>query len=230
MGYTPVFDSVFQGSLCGHYPETAAWLFLLALADKNGHVDSSPHYISAITGMPVEDLEACIAKFCGPDDKSRTTDNDGRRLELIDPARPWGWKILNHSKYREKARKAAYDAARVEDGRNAERMRNRRRPDATRADPPSDADADTNADTNKEEEAAAFWIPECPKDMDVSSEHRAFCQWYGERGKPPTSTGWRRWVLKAKERGTYAKQKPRPPTEEEIRAERARIIAAQDAA
>lgn len=214
MGYTPVFDSVFQGSLCGKYPETAAWLFLLALADKNGHVDKSPNYIAAVTGMPVDDLLKCIEEFCKPDERSRTTDSDGKRLELIDPSRPWGWRIINHGKYREKARKAAYDAARTASGEDAARKREERghknSPDVSRAVPLSDADS--NADTNKEE-AAAIRIPECPQDMNVASEHRAFCQWCGDKGKSPTELRWRSWVLKAKQSGRYEKRRVPPPEE-----------------
>lgn len=230
-GYTPVFDSVFEGSLCGKYPETAAWLFLLALADKNGHVDKSPNFISAVTGMPVDVLERCIREFCEPDEKSRTPDSDGRRLIPLDPDRPWGWLIVNHGKYREKARKSSFDAARVADGRNAERMRQRKAgPDGTRADPPSDADADSNADLRKEEEAAAFDISECPRDMDAHAEHKRFVLWCGEKGQGPTAVRWSRWVSSAKQSGRYDKCKPRPPTEAEIRAERQRIAKAQDAA
>ena len=227
-----MFDSVFQGSLCGKYPETAAWLFLLALADKHGCVDASPNYISVITGMPVEDLEHCIRQFCEPDPNSRTPDSDGRRLELINPERPWGWRIINHGKYREKARKAAYDAARTASGEDADRKRREREPvprcpDVSRAVPLSDADA--NTDSNKEEEATAEHYLDCPKDMDVAGEHRTFCQWFRDAGKAPTVVRWRRWVNGAKQSGNYAKCKPRPPTEEEIRAERNRIALAQDA-
>lgn len=146
-GYTPIFGSVFRGTLCGKYPDTAAWLFLLALADKHGEVDMTTQYISAVTGMPVDDLAACIERFMQPDPCSRSAAEEGRRLVLIDPARPWGWRIVNHSHYREKARKMAFDQARIEDGRNAERMRTRRdptRPDATRADPPSNANTDSD--------------------------------------------------------------------------------------
>lgn len=226
MGYTPVFDSVFEGSLCGKYPETAAWLFLLALADKNGHVDKSPNYISALTGMPAADLLKCIEEFCKPDEKSRTTDHDGRRLELIDPTRPWGWRIINHGKYREKARLAAKTAAEVASGKNKERM-DRRLPPLTA---PQTADADSYADSNKAEEAAAMDFSECPRDMDATAEHKTFCQWCGEKGKAPTIVRWRRWVNGAKQSGRYAKQKTRAPTEEEIRAEHNRIARAQDAA
>jgi hypothetical protein len=157
-GYTPVFRSVFEGTLCGQYPDTAAWLFLLALADKNGHVDKTPQYISAVTGMPVADLVGCIERFMEPDAASRSGAEEGRRLVPIDPERSWGWKIVNHEKYREKARKAASDAERVASGRDAERKRleRERQRDVSRAVPRSpaesravrlsDADADTDSD------------------------------------------------------------------------------------
>ncbi len=155
-GYTPVFRSVFEGTLCGQYPDTAAWLFLLALADKNGHVDKTPQYISAVTGMPVAELVGCIERFMQPDPASRSDAEEGRRLVPIDPERSWGWKIVNHEKYREKARKAASDAERVASGRDAERKRLERERAASRAVPRSpaesravrlsDADADTDSD------------------------------------------------------------------------------------
>ena len=163
-GYTPVFKSVFQGSLCGKYPDTAAWLMLLALADKNGEIDSTPQYISAITGMPVDILQECIERFMQPDPMSRTPDNDGRRLELIDPDRGWGWRLVNHGKYREKARQAAQSVRQIEDGRNAEKVRrykerqvldttgHRETPQDTaghRQTPPDTlSNANTNANTN----------------------------------------------------------------------------------
>ncbi len=157
-GYTPLFRSVFSGTLCGQYPDTAAWLFLLALADKNGCVDCTPQYISGVTGMPIEDLTQCIARFCEPDPNSRTAAEGGRRLVPIDPTRAWGWRIVNHTLYRERARKAAYDQRRIDSGENAERMRRRyasstgnidpTRPDATRADPLSNTNTNTN--TNEE--------------------------------------------------------------------------------
>jgi hypothetical protein len=151
-GYTPVFRSIFEGTLCGQYPDTAAWLFMLALADKNGHVDKTPQYISAVTGMPVAELVGCIERFMQPDEHSRTASEDGRRLVLIDSSRSWGWRIVNHEKYREKARLAAKSAREAEDGRNAERLRDRRRPPVTAGDPLSNANANTNA--GKESEGA----------------------------------------------------------------------------
>jgi hypothetical protein len=145
-GYTPIFDSVFQGSLCGKWPDIGIWALMLAMQDKNGEIDAHPSYIAMVTGCPVDQVEAAIARFCEPDPSSRTPDEDGRRLIPI-PGRGFGWTVVNHRKYREKARKASFDAQRSADGRNAERMQERRadprRPAQTRADPPSDSDADS---------------------------------------------------------------------------------------
>jgi hypothetical protein len=154
-GYTPLFDSVFHGSLCGRWPDIGIWALMLAMQDKNGEIDAHPSYIATVTGCPVEQVEAAITRFCAPDPASRTPDHDGRRLEPI-PNRGFGWIVLNHRKYREKARLLSREVSRVESGANRERMAARRaqtpadprRPTGTTADPPSDSDAD--ADSNKE--------------------------------------------------------------------------------
>lgn len=125
-GYTPLFSSVFSGSLYGKYPDTAAWIFLLALADKHGVVDMTPEYIAGVTGMPLADLNSCIARFLEPDPKSRSPENQGRRLVPVDPARAWGWRIVNFVKYRERARLASKAASEIESGKNAKRMKARR--------------------------------------------------------------------------------------------------------
>lgn len=153
-GYTPVFDSVFTGSLCGQYPDTAAWLFMLAMADHQGHIDRTPEYISSVTGMPLADLRACIDRFMQPDPNSRSLAEEGRRLVPIDPARPWGWKVVNIGIYRKKAanRRA------IESGENATRMAQRRPartsedqigPARTSGDRDSDSYTDTYTDRAK---------------------------------------------------------------------------------
>jgi hypothetical protein len=172
-GYTPIFDSVFQGSLCGKWPDIGIWALMLAMQDKNGEIDAHPSYIAMVTGCPVEQVEQCIRRFCEPDPSSRTPDEDGRRLIPI-PGRGFGWTVVNHRKYREKARKSSFDAARVADGRNAERMKTRadpRSPAQTRRDPPSDSDANTN--TNSKKGAAAPFIEGLdPKAWEAWTEYR----------------------------------------------------------
>lgn len=149
-GYTPVFSTVFTGSLYGRYPDTAAWLFLLALADKHGNVDMTAEFIAGSTGMPLADLKACIERFMQPDPASRSAAHEGRRLIPIEPGRPWGWTIVNHSLYKEKARLMGKAERERESGANAQRMKDRRRPPKTAADPLSYADAYTDSDKKSE--------------------------------------------------------------------------------
>lgn len=159
-GYTPVFQSIFSGSLHGQWPDVGLWLCMLAMADRRGHVDCTPKFISSITGLPVSEVQDCINRFLERDDFSRTRENEGRRLELIDPARAWGWKIINHAHYREKARLMAKDSARTESGRDAERKR------AARSSPPL-SPASPLSDKTKQDK----------KDMSTSSTALVFDHW-----------------------------------------------------
>lgn len=128
MGYTPLFDSLTSGTLCGRWPDIGLWPIVLSLSDKHGVVDVTPTYIASITGLPVEDVVACMQRFCEPDPYSRSQEHEGARLVLLDPGRPWGWKIVNHGKYREKARLAQREVERVRSGENRDRMKKKRDP------------------------------------------------------------------------------------------------------
>lgn len=131
-GYTPLFSSLTTGTLCGRWPDIGLWPIVLSLADRHGIVDVTPQYIAGVTGLPSNDVAACMSRFCEPDAYSRSAAQSGARLTLLDEHRDWGWQVVNHRMYREKARKSAFDSARAADGRNAERMHDR---DQTRADP-----------------------------------------------------------------------------------------------
>jgi hypothetical protein len=162
-GYTPVFSSVLDGTLYGKWPHTGVWLCLLSQCDWQGNIDVVPKLLASKIGVPEEVLMQCIADFMSPDLGSRTGDMEGRRLELIDPTnRNWGWRVINHGIYREKARKSAYDAERTRSGKDAERKRAERAerernagkdavprsPDASRRVPLSDSDSDSNPNTH----------------------------------------------------------------------------------
>lgn len=127
MGYTPLFDTVLDGTLYGRWPHTGIWTCLLSQCDRRGQIDVVPALIAAKIGVPVSLLLECIADFMRPDPGSRTGDLEGRRMELIDPSsRQWGWRVINHTSYREKARKSAYDAERTESGADAARKKEAR--------------------------------------------------------------------------------------------------------
>ena len=131
-GYTPLFGSIVTGSLSGRWPDIGLWCVLLAMADRDGVIDASEDYISTVTGLAIDDVVACIARFCKPDPRSRRPDEHGARLVPL-PGRGFGWRVVNHSHYRTKARKIGSDARRAETGENAARMAARR--EATRPDP-----------------------------------------------------------------------------------------------
>ena len=118
------------------------------MADKYGEIDCTPAYISSVTGLLLAEVEGCLARFLEPDEYSRTQTEDGRRLVLIDANRPWGWRIVNHGKYKEKARLASKNAREVESGENAARLA---RPPATaedrRAPPPTASHTHTHTQT-----------------------------------------------------------------------------------
>lgn len=114
------------GTLYGRWPHTGIWACLLSRASREGLIDETPQALAAAIGVPVETLTTCIRDFMNPDPDSRSPEHDGRRLALIHEHRSWGWRVINHAKYKEKARKRVYDENRTASGDDAERKRNDR--------------------------------------------------------------------------------------------------------
>lgn len=69
---------------------------MLAMADRKGRVWASLPGLANRARVTLEEAETAITLFLSPDKYSRTTDNEGRRIEPIDG----GWRLLNHEKYR----------------------------------------------------------------------------------------------------------------------------------
>ena len=100
MAYTKLFSSIITSTIWTEDDCTRiVWITLLACADKNGEVQASIPGLARIAGVKVADAERAIQKFLSPDKHSRTKDDEGRRLEVIDG----GWALLNYQKYREMA-------------------------------------------------------------------------------------------------------------------------------
>lgn len=154
-GYTPLFGSLTTGTLCGRWPDIGLWPIVLSMSDRHGVVDVTPDYLSRVTGLPLAEVVACMERFSKPDPYSRSDSEGGARLVLLESHRDWGWKIVNHGFYREKARLAQREVERVATGANKARMASRtpadpRSPPVTTADPPSDSDSDS--DSSREEQ------------------------------------------------------------------------------
>jgi hypothetical protein len=228
-GYTPLFDSLTTGTLCGRWPDVGLWPIVLSLADRHGVVDVTPAYIASVTGLPIADVIACMKRFCEPDPYSRSNAEDGARLVLIEPqSRQWGWRIVNHGKYREKARKAAYDADRTASGADATRKREQRnegrdvptRPDASRAVPLSDKTRQ-DSDESKSAHKRATRLPESftpdleharqqLPDIDAQAEAERFKDyWLAKSGagavKSDWPATWRNWIRNCVENKRYAR-------------------------
>lgn len=218
-GYTPVFDTVFNGTLCGKWPILPVWLTLLPLADWRGHIDMTPEAIAARTGWPMDLLIQGIEALCQPDPRSRSKGEDGRRLTLIEPDRSWGWRVVNIGIYREKAS----GQNQVADGRNAlkvkrYKVRHRRTPEDTAAHQgDTHSDSYTNTDKNKKAAKAARRVPEdfLPDaeyakaqipDIDADREIQKFRDWEFKRARSDWPAVWRTWVGNCRDSGKYAKQ------------------------
>jgi hypothetical protein len=161
MGYTPAFDSMFNGTLYGRWPAAPVWATILPLADKHGVISYSWMAIASMTGWPMDLLRQGINELMAADPGSNSQDEDGRRLVPYNqrPGKDWGWRMVNHAKYREKARLQSKNEREVETGQNRDRMTTR--PPVTAADrrspplTPSQTHTQTQTQTKREERASA---------------------------------------------------------------------------
>jgi len=121
MAYTKLFNSIITSTIWSEDDQTRiVWITMLAIADKNGEVQGSIPGLARIAGVPVEACRSAITKFLSPDVDSRTKDDEGRRIELIDG----GWHLLNHSKYRDMASDAdRAEKSAIRQARHREKMK-----------------------------------------------------------------------------------------------------------
>lgn len=225
MGYTPAFDTIYTGTLYGKWPTAAVWASLIPLIDSKGEINLSPEAISGMTGWPLELLVKGLAALEEPDPRSRSKAEDGRRLVRLDPDRDWGWRVVNHGIYREKARLMAKSQREVESGSNKERMGDRRSPPETAGDrqpPPGTAsDPLSNSDTNTGKKARtkrasrvpADFLPDLDyarsqlPDIDAEREAQRFRDWEFKTPRSDWAAVWRNWIEHCRDSGKYARRK-----------------------
>lgn len=98
-GYTKLFQSLLTSSIWSEDDKTRiVWITMLALASRDGIVEASMAGLATLSRVDIDDCRKAVLKLESPDLDSRTSDNEGRRVQKIEG----GWKILNHAKYREK--------------------------------------------------------------------------------------------------------------------------------
>lgn len=101
MSYAKVFRSLFDGSMRGQSDLILVFVNLLCCCDGDGTVDRTARAVADETGLPLDRVEAALTALESPDPHSRTPGEEGRRLVRLDAHRTWGWRIVNHAKYRE---------------------------------------------------------------------------------------------------------------------------------
>ena len=100
-GFTKLFSEIITSSIWSEDDKTRImWITILALADQHGHVKAALPGLAAMARMSIEDSQKATQKLEAPDDFSRTTDHEGRRIEKVDG----GWFVLNHGKFRDRER------------------------------------------------------------------------------------------------------------------------------
>lgn len=98
-GYTKLFSDIVDSSIWNEdAPTCKVWVTLLALSNADGYVRGSVGWLSSKARVTPEQCQTAIEKFSGPDPSSRTPDNDGRRIEILED----GWLILNYLTFRDR--------------------------------------------------------------------------------------------------------------------------------
>lgn len=97
--YAKVFEQIFDSSISEDHVVRHVFMDLLVLANKHGEIDMTLSAISRRTNVPVKIVKHAIGVLCAPDKTSRTADEEGRRLLLMDVHRDWGWRIVNYEHY-----------------------------------------------------------------------------------------------------------------------------------
>jgi hypothetical protein len=95
--YTKLLSSITASTIWMEpNPTRITWITMLAMCDQNGHVFASVPGLAHIARVSLEECVAALECFLAPDPYSRSSDNEGRRIEPVDG----GWRLLNHATVR----------------------------------------------------------------------------------------------------------------------------------
>ena len=98
--YGKIFECIYEGTLYGQWEAIITFQQMIVLCDDEGFLDMTPPALAAKTSIPLEIIQKGIEILEKDDPYSRTPGEDGKRIIRISSNRPWGWKIVNHAKYR----------------------------------------------------------------------------------------------------------------------------------
>jgi hypothetical protein len=195
--YGKIFDSMYEGTLYGHWEAIVTLQQMIVLASADGVVDMTPQAIAARTSIPLEIITKGIGILSEPDPYSRTPGEEGRRIGLIDAHRPWGWYIVNHNKYRSLQ---DMDTIREQTRERVRRHREQKRTVTEGNGQKRHTDADTNTNTEKSSVAQALHPTALPlrKGEELKIPESLIEEWskiYPKVDIPATILEMRGWCL-----------------------------------
>lgn len=160
-----IFESMYDGTLASNGPWQALVTFqqMIVLADQDGVVDMTASAIARRTSIPLEIIQLGVNRLMEPDPESRTPDEDGRRITLLEDHRAWGWRIVNHGKYRD-MRKAEErrEYLRIKQQESRERKSTIVNTSSTKINTSTHTEADTKAEAEEQKRAPKRTPPALP--------------------------------------------------------------------
>lgn len=146
MSYGRIHRAFFDSSIIEtDLPTRFVFVAMIVLSDQHGRIDITRLALARRTNVSPEDVDRAIATLSEPDPLSRTSDYDGARIVPIDPARSWGWVVINKGQYRQGS--ADHDEIRVA---ARERKRKQRERDKLQSNPSLAVDSFASGTSSKE--------------------------------------------------------------------------------
>ncbi len=99
--FAKVFSQIFDSSIAEDYNCRRMFMDLLVMADSDGVIDMTAEAIARRSNVPLDEVNRYLTELQRPDPVSRSRAEDGKRIILVDSGRPWGWRIVNYSHYRQ---------------------------------------------------------------------------------------------------------------------------------
>lgn len=208
-GYTKLFSSILASTIWRAPDKTRiVWITMLAMADKDGIVDGSVPGLADMARVNLKDCAQAIQELSDPDEYSRTTDFEGRRIQKVDG----GWQILNHAKYRHKMsadERREYNRQKQAEWRERKKMSNGVIDDTQQSamSAQEEADSEAKAKARKKPKSSARQtdeeliqsLSEDPtyEGIDVRREHGKMMRWCQENHQTPSRKRFINWLNRA---------------------------------
>ena len=97
MGFTKLDERLLQSSIMLEDPPTfKVWITLLAACGPDGIAPVSSVFLASVCHLDIGIVDKALEKLEAPDPRSRTTEEEGRRIKRVDG----GFFVINYEKYR----------------------------------------------------------------------------------------------------------------------------------